>query len=745
MMLGTVLLIIVTVIGAVLALLWGILSAVWNAVSTVLSRLFSLTALLTLATILAVIALGLFPILAPNSAMDGLDAAYETVIFPAIDGTVTFVLHPIRDFIMIPIFVWWNDLVNYRFFMTFEAAVDATQAIIASAGRFTVHKFSDIVDTWFDWLFIDVMYSPTNSSDFRWGPARVSVPFVHWVVKSVNSIYAEELYMPPPVPPLGSTFILKLKNLVMTYVRLDVLSLSCYFQHFLTYDDLHWALEGCWLFDTGFCPNITDHLERNCTGCHNTSSALIDAYATVVVDGWAIIARELVEEIAYVVHSFDIDACAVLDGATCDATATYGSPPITSCACVGFNCSALPWWVRPPSILGGHCPEGQLQPIGLPLFGGPDCLPLNGLLNQCGNPSAPNTCAIVSESSKFSYVFRGKTCLDVHNAGGAIALKLCVDKPGCIKKDWVWWLGRVTNVTADQFVDAFRSVGQSLSCEWDYLRGFFAVIVLFCDPTCVHGAWYDRTSWISFLQTIFYRLPPIANTLICITPFTDWMLQSYFLPLSTGLRDGTVLWLKFMASFFDGSILTRSCFYCTAMREPDRNCAFLARMLDVQCVQDNSTIVRFTNANCDMVGFQYLHGNRWCSPLPCNTGGDICNFFAGSQCWDRNISDGSSQIPAMDIQWTSGDHTNACAVFDSGNWSIASGPTLMFGQCNTFRGCNSTNCHRYTRAMWQILNVSVYETSYNLLRAFTVSRDDAIKVCLLFLLGPPHLYFFSTI
>jgi hypothetical protein len=658
--------------------------------------------------------------------MDAADAVYETVVFPFIDGSVTFVLHPIRDFIELPLLNWWNDMINYRVWDTFDETIDDSVATGDNDTLTTTQKVNDIVTQWADWLLVDVAYAPTNTSDARWGPMRVTVPFVHWFIKSVNSWYAGGIEIPFPSPPFGSSFILTLKNITMTFVRLDVLSKSCYFQHFLTWDGSAWALDNCYLFDTAFCPDTDDHLHGTCPHCHNTSSAAFDSYATAFVDGWAIIAREFVEELVDVVHSSYIDMCDVLEGATCTASATYGDPPTAECACSGFNCSLLPWWVKPPSMLGSHCPEGQLQPIGMPLFGDHDCNPLAVLRAQCGNPSI-DYCSIVPESSRYSYVFRGKTCYEVSRAGGLISGRSCTFKSPCEIRDWSWWLERVVNITADLSVDAFRAIGKSLSCEWDYLRSWFAVIVLASDKRCTYGAFQD---WVSFLQTIFYRLPPIANSLICITPMTDFLLQFKLEPLSTGLRDISYLYLRVLASIFDGSILTRSCYYCTAPREPDRNCGILARTLYTTCTTIDPWNVRITGATCASVGFMQAPGQSGCWPLPCYySAPEVCAFFFGSLCFDTNHTIDPAiavGIHAMDLNWML-PHPGWCDPFDSGQWAISGPEKMMFANCNTFAGCNATNCHTYTRDLWSILNTSLYQTGYNVLTLMTVSPDDARK------------------
>ena len=705
-------------------------NACYTAGMGIVNKFTTIGSLIFVGVVTGLILFGLFPILAPQTAMLCVDATYGIVVFPVADFTTQYLLHVPRDFVVLPLARWWNEIWQHRVDETFQARINQSDDIV-HAGHFTVDSFSAIVDAWTDYVAMDLMFAFSNGTDIRWGPARVRVPFVKWIIDSTNLFYSDGLSIPPPAFMIGSSLIRAVKNITMTWIRLDYFSKSCYFQHLRTCDQGGWALEGCYMFDTSFCPLLADHVAGTCTGCHNTSKDLINVYVTNFFVGWERILTDMTKEIMYVTRSFDVDPCAAVAGATCDAAAA-AERNSTTCSCSGFNCSNMDWWLQPSTMIGSHCWEGETRTIGMPLFGDADCAALNALCHA-PPPTVPTAgCALVDESPRYSYLLRNRTCLDVGAlAPAGIATRPCHDifADDCELRDWSWWVHRVMTKTTGVFTGFFGSVADATLCEWDWFRSVIAGLYLTVDPTCVHGM---VSNWVHWLQFLFYY-PISLDPFSCLTYVTDYLLQFKIKALSTGTRDMFVLSKDVVASIWDGSVLTRSCFYCNAVRQPDRQCGGLARTEGTSCTQI-PTGIRILGARCSSVGF-FDPGTSLteCYPNPCISNvadEDMCAFFAGTSCLDTQVSvGGSTTVDAMDVAWLT--YPNApqpnCSMYNSGCWAVSTGDCRMFAGCHAFEGCTSGNCHAYTRRFWQIMNSSFYEPGYNLLTWFGASEDASRK------------------
>ncbi|MFA5039710.1 MAG: hypothetical protein WC732_08565 [Candidatus Omnitrophota bacterium] len=697
-------------------------TAIWSGMTNVVNKFTSLGSVVFIIILTSIILVGLFPVLAPRTCMGAIDATYESAIFPMIDAIVTYVLHPLRDFFVNTLFVWWNEMWQHQIIDPFYDRVDESK--IVAAAPFTTDKFSRLVDIWFDYVLVDVVFAPANASGLRFGPAQVEIPFLQQIISSLDLFYFDGLAFPPPVFPMGSTWILALKNVTMTLIRLDLFSKSCYYQHLLTWDRTDWLLDGCTLFDTAYCPNIGDHLAGTCAGCHNTTAELLRSTATTFVTGWKRILDSFTTEVMRVAHSFNVEMCDAVSGATCDAAAA-ANLSVTTCACSGFNCTKLEWWLRPTGMVDAHCWEGETRTIGLPLMGTTACTPLATL---CATPPpvATATCAIVDVSSKYAYVFRNRTCANVAAVPGGVAGGVqtmpCTDKTNCELRDWSWWIDRVTDRTAGVIEDFFFAVGETVICEWDYIRSTFATIVLTTDPGCKYGMIND---WIGWLQAIIYYNWPVFTPLQCLSYTTNFLLQFKIQEISTGIWTMIQVYREIITSIFDGTILTRSCYFCTAVRQPDRPCAALERKIDTTCTDGVGSIF-ITGARCSDAGFRSSNpSSTSCSPLPCTSSeSDIsmCHFFAGASCVDSQYC-APTCVDAMTVTHV-GSVTPTCTEYNSGCWAIGSGICLMFEGCDTFDGCSATNCHRYTDRFWAALNGTVYGPSYNLLLWFGVDEPD---------------------
>jgi hypothetical protein len=363
-----------------LSLLISIVEIIATAIRTVL---LSTVSIIFIGVTLTVFLLGLIIVNNTVFFMQTSDIAYECIVYKTMDGSVTYGLKPIRDWIVLPTFHYTNDVL--------DVIKDGAGVMVDRIENATNHDAdrkdaAEVIDAMWDWLFIDWLESPYRATPPRWGPNELVVPFEGTFIRAATMFFTDNFV-------LNRGTVTAVERLFLSFIRGDTLSGSCYFAHLPDATQKKWAFRGCKLFDPDDDGVATSAARINGTYpdyCYDFTDDMIHNIAPHTAIWMGHFFSNITDELENLIHSFhEIDVCGALKTGTCAPTVT---PNGTFCQCQNYNCSFIPWWIKPNDLPGIHCMLSQNKTVLLEELGS-TC----DIVDACWATTVNDTCARVCE------------------------------------------------------------------------------------------------------------------------------------------------------------------------------------------------------------------------------------------------------------------------------------------------------------------------------------------------------------
>ena len=658
---------------AILGFLVGIVLAVVDAFSRIFMILFSVPSLITLAILAAITLIGLPLVLKTEFFMRLTDMTYECGLYKIADGTTTFVLKPLRDYVWLNNAMTVNDILEQQKDDA-RRMVDRIEAVV---DRNHIHMDDgiEIFNSMWDFIVYDIPDAPNKVPNVWWGPKHRIPPFEDLLVQGALRTVVDNV--------LINRHILSLvKNITMSVIKLDLLTESCYFQHMPSPDGTHWMFKGCDTFE-GSCHGLSDHLNGTCEGCHNFDSELAYYLFLDYPEYLVYLITNVTKELLVVDHSVNaFDVCSVFEGLAC-----HTSPG--GCAC-SYNCSKVPWWVDPDSMESLNCHDDLGLPyrgIVPPLIGRvfPE-FPTCDILNDCIAKPHPGKCAHVSDELAFYHM----NCDDVAaktTLGGSCHTD---DNIRCHHDDWAYWTDHSVRWITPIFHNGITATYETMKCLIDWVLSIIGSIVLFADRTC-EADWMEIFKYV--VTNNVFKLPYCAKYLI------EFVVGWKFNPLAVGTVQLYELIMEMGPTLLDGTILTKSKYYCDLQNPAYHGCIYF----DIKYQDHGCQDVDAYNVKPGYPTGMVLHGTcaaagygRHCPlPLPCpelDEDEALCSFFVNKICIDYDDSPQRLLIPFKNCSslrggckfrdFTVHDDVTTCSVFEGCH--LFSGDGWCEGELHTF-------------------------------------------------------------
>jgi len=551
--------------------------------------------------------LGLITLFNARFFMQTGDLIYECVIYKAEDYTTTYFLRPfVRDYNFMPRVNYTNDVLEY---IKDQATPMVDKIRAATNGSESGQEAAALtIDAIWHWVVIDWLESPYKAKPPLWGPNFLVLPFERTIIKGFVMMITDA--------PFGKFTWTAVEKLLLSFIRGNPITNSCYFQHLKNPMRTEWAFRGCTMFEGPYCTNRSDHMAGTCPGCYTFTDDFIYhtlPYWTSWVTG---VFTNLTSETRSLVLSLKAaDVCAVLLTGTCMDTPQ-------GCTCYHYNGTALPWWVQPGTFRHLHSLETDTNRT-LPE------LPTCQIVEFCKYPPNPGKCARVDNTMGFS----GMNCSLVLNYT-TLGRHSCVDMDtaDCSTKDWTFWLNQVFLMIASVPQAIGNESGSFLGCLLNFIKAFLGMFFFVFDKNC-------SAKTVEKIQYVMYYV--IWSWTGCSIPIVKLLTPWKLAPIGVGYEQ---LWNQIglmWASVIDGSFVTSSKYFCDQVTGPLINCADFATTFDENGCLDitNGTAlgeagfgIVLANVTCAMAGF-----GRSCHAFdPCD--GSLmsppCPYFANRSCFD---------------------------------------------------------------------------------------------------------------
>lgn len=381
------------------------------------------------------------------------------------------------------------------------------------------------------------------------------------------------------------------------------------------------------------------------------------------------------------------------------------------CYVDSYNCSAIPWWVKPKTFPSLHCLHSD-EATRLMDELGPSC----ELYYLCVAKANPTTCTYVDNTM----LFEGMNCSEVRAASAGLLgdIRCTMDSKAndtsvrCRKKTWAYWIHTVISEVLVVFHEANDALGDTVSCLWDWIKTWFGFLILIVDKKC------DATPAEKIQFFLYYNLWSWTG---CARYATAFVIRWKFSPINTGFWMIWDLLGEMAVSVIDGSWLSQSRYYCNALTAPQRGCAEAAEsvteygckdLLPGIAADDAPAGIMLEHLQCRDVGFSEDCQNVTCPPPGENRTG--CEWFLDKSCMDSNTG-GIHMIFIPNVQCT--DLYQSCALRtdfqNSTDCRVFSGCSMM----SWSGGCpeNVEQQHIFTRRFFKILDDTLTNFTRNLL------------------------------
>jgi hypothetical protein len=628
------------------AVFMTILDVLWRLLTSIL---LSPISLIFLSITGIMFGTGLLIMYNPEFVMQTSDQVYECGLYPIADGTVTYVLRPLRDYWYMPNIRYINGIAE-EIKDRFGDRVDAITNISDRPGLDTRDVTDSMNEVW-DFLLYDVINAPFKASPPLYGPDKLMIPFERTLIRAAVTIVADNIGVNRGVWSV-------LKNFTLTLINQDTITASCFYQTLQSAGNDSWAFRGCKFTKS----NCSDHV-NGCAGCHRLTDDLAYYILPFGLHNHAWLITNITNELRELMLSLEAtNVCpALLPPVTCSVV--NGTSTLSN-----YDCSKIPWWVDFDTFPQLHClSKTPVNGIMAPQLG-TGC----ALYTLCQTPPSPTTCAHVDNSM----ALQGFTCGQVSAASnGLLGASSCNTESGfdCTQKDWSYWVDKVT-VELLKFSHEFADIiDGTLSCMFNWVKTFLGMLVLIFDTDCQAGA-------AEIVQYIWrYN---IWGWTECLKYPLEFIFRSPFKPIAEAFGQLVSLFGEMVTSLIDGSILTKSQFYCTMLKSPDRGCEVFTNSIEINGLDyytnssyppGNRSGVVFMDARCSAAGYERRCTlSNPCPPLVSVTSNG-CDWFIGKTCWDVSYNDTPSVfvplLPTMTeyeitcMMRGGGTNTTSCRLF----------------------------------------------------------------------------------